>query len=172
MKILIYHPSKQHIYKLLEGLSQNNIPYVFYTGLYHGCKIPFLLKPISSYLKRHRSSKNIPVNTVQCITPWHEFLFSLWAKTGLFLRTRNKALFEKQRSFQHKLLHTANFDNITHVITFHTNAFYLYPALKEKNFRGHLIIEATQPHPRWIMQIYEEYIKYSKYFPSTILRKW
>lgn len=165
MKILLYHPSNQHIYKLVEGLKLKNIPYIFYTGIYHRCNERILFKLLSQHTKQLRYSSIITNDSVKCILPELELLFILWAKTGIIPRIRNRMLFYKQLLFQKKLLHSLNFDEITHIIAFHTNAFYLYPKLKKQNFTGRLILEAAQPHPKWIMQLYSKYDKYLNHFP-------
>ena len=164
MKVIVYHPGKQHIYKLVEGLEKNNITYHFYTGLYYTC----LNKTSQKYLKsvnKKRFSTRINPKHVSCINLYQELFFSLWARTNIFMRARNRLLFNKQLSFQKKLLKIIPHD-VSHVITFHTNAFYLYEKLREyKTKRPHLILEAAQPHPLWIQKLYEKYSHLEKYFP-------
>ena len=166
MNLLIYHPSRQHIYKLLEGIENFNIPYRFYTGMYFTCSY---IKPLDFILKRYliktRFSNKLNPQNVHCLN-WHEeFLFSAWAKLGLFYRKRNRLLFKKHLRFQKKLLNLINTD-ITHIITFHTNAFFLYEWLKKNSgLNTKLILEAAQPHPKWIKELYKKYELYIKEMP-------
>ncbi len=164
MKVLIYHHSRQHIYRLVEGMEKYRIPYNFYTGLYHTC-LPDFIKKTFLDLKKTRFSPRIHHENVHCLNLSWEFLFSLWAKSNIFMRMRNRLLFKKQLIFQKNLLNLIT-DDTTHIITFHTNAFYLYPKLKkEYTSKKTLILEAAQPHPLWIKKLYQKYPEYRQYFP-------
>lgn len=170
MKVLVYHHAKQHIYRLIEGLERNKINYLFYTGLYYTCLDRKFQKSFK-FLKNKRFSPYINPKNVRCIDTAWEVFFSIWANLNFFMRERNRLLFQKQLLFQKKLLKIMPYD-ITHIITFHTNAFYLYEKLQKlEDERPLLILESAQPHPMWIKKLYLKYPKLKKYLPLNYTEK-
>ncbi len=177
MNVLVYHPSRQHIYKVLEGLEEYRIPYRFYTGMYFKCNNQHILfNFFKNYLRKSRFSSKVSSKRVTCLNRFEEFLFSLWGRWGLFYRERNRLLFKKQLKFQKSLLNHIT-PGISHIITFHTNAFFLYEWVKEKtDLNIKLILEAAQPHPGWINELYEKYPLYINEMPlnytNTMIKKY